>query len=279
MARLFNRECCLGLYLLGTVLIAVSGGRPHLSILLKDGKFSGLYDGLEPSISWGGASKLRDVDLEYGVEIEARAVTSDVRSIPIKSLWGKARSRPWRSGWVTSARADTKRGKLDQANLELKLSSIEKDAVVTLFASAGKRDGFRLSRVEATKGFNYSNGSRITVNPRYNVDRDDGDIVIGYAVEDIQVELTASQENPSVKVSQRIDEFNRITPTINRYGDIAVEWEHKFGDDSTVTTTVKPNDAIDIKWRENAWTADIHFPIEGATVGAASVSFKRKVTF
>ena len=253
-------------------------GRPQLSILLKDGKFPGLYQGLEPSISWDGSAKLRDFAIAYGVDVEARAVTSDLCSIPIKSIWGKIWS-PSFCGWVTSARAEAKKGKLDQPKVELQLTSADKDLSMKLFAAAGKRHGFRLNRLEATKCFDYSNGSRLTVNPRYNIDSDDGEVVIGYAMEDIAVEVTTSKENSSVKVSQRIDEFNRITPSINQYGDISVEWVHKFGDDSTVTTTVNPKDAIHIKWKENAWIANIHLPLEGASIGAASINFRRKVIF
>jgi hypothetical protein len=61
----------------------------------------------------------------------------------------------------------------------------------------------------------YLNGARITVNPRYNVNSEDGDIIIGCAKDDTEVELTASKDDQSVKVSQRINDSNRIAPTVS----------------------------------------------------------------
>lgn len=273
-----NPTRCLSVLFVIAYLATDIYGRPQLSILLKDGRFPGLYEGLEPSISWDGSAKIRDFAMTYGVDVEARAVTSDLGSGPIKSIWGKIWS-PSLCGWVTSARAEVKKGKLDQPNVELQMTNAGNDLTMKLFGSARKRHGFRLNRLEATKCFDYDTGSRLTVNPRYNMDSNYGEVVIGYAMEDIAVEVTTSKENSSIKVSQRIDDYNRITPSINRYGDISVEWEHKFGDDSTVTTTVNPKDAIDIQWKENAWIANIHFPFEGASVGAASINFRRKVIF
>jgi hypothetical protein len=253
---------------------AVAGpGRPQLSIQVKDGKFADL-DGLEPSISWGGSCSKNDLNIEYGVDLAARA-TSDITSLP-KSIWGKA-SRSF-GGWATSARAEVTKGSLDSADIEMEANNADNDLDVKLFASASKGGGFAVSRVEATKGFD-SNGARITVNPRYNVDSEDGDVVIGYAKDDTEVELTASKDDQSVKVSQRIDDSNRVAPTVSRSGKIAVEWERKLGDESSVTTTVRPNDAVDVEWKDNAWTANINVPIDGTSVGGTNVSIKREVTF
>jgi hypothetical protein len=259
------------LSLLGSA--SAGAGRPQLSIQVKDGKYADL-DGLEPSISWGGSSQQGDLNVEYGVDLAARA-TSDIGSLP-KSIWGKV-SRSF-GGWATSARAEVTKGRLDEADIEVEASNAENDLDVKLFASAGKGNGFSVSRVEATKGFD-SNGARITVNPRYNVNSEDGDVIIGYAKDDTEVELTASKDDQSVKVSQRIDDSNRIAPTVSRSGKIAVEWERKLGEDSTVTTTVKPNDAVDVEWKDNAWTANINVPIDGTSVGGTNVSIKREVTF
>jgi hypothetical protein len=264
------------LSLLGIAGLASAGsniGRPQLSIQVKDGRFADL-EGLEPSISWGGSSTHNDLNVEYGVDLAARA-TSDIASLP-KSIWGKA-SRSF-GGWATSARAEVTKGRLDQADIEVEASNKDSDLDVKLFASAGKGNGFSVSRVEATKGFD-SDGARITVNPRYNLEREEGDVVIGYARDDTEVELTASKDDQSVKVSQQIDDNNRLAPSVSRSGRIAVEWERKLNEDSTVTTTVRPNDAVDVEWKDNAWTANINIPIDGTNVGGTNVSIKRDVTF
>jgi len=252
---------------------AAAAGRPQLSIQVRDGKFADL-DGLEPSISWGGSSTQGDLNVEYGVDLAARA-TADIGSLP-KSVWGKA-SRSF-GGWDASARAELANGQLDQADIEVEANNAENDLAVKLVASAGKGSGFAVSRVEATKGFDAS-GARITVNPRYNLNNEDGDVVIGYSRDDTEIEVTASKDDQSVTISQRLDDSNRIAPTVSRNGNISLEWERKLSDDSSVTTTVKPNNAVDVEWKDHSWTANINVPIDGTNIGGTNVSIKRDVTF
>jgi hypothetical protein len=250
-----------------------SAGRPQLSIQVRDGNFADL-DGLEPSISWGGESSQGDMDIEYGVDLAARA-TADIGSLP-KKIWGKA-SRDI-GGWRTSARAEMKNGALDAADIEIEANSEENDLGLKMFASAGKGTGFSVSRVEATKGMDVD-GARVTINPRYNVDAEDGDVVVGYKKDSTEVEVTASRDDQKVLISQQVDDNNRVAPSISRNGAISLEWERKLSDDSSVTTTLRPNEAVDVEWKDNAWTANINVPIDGTNIGGTNVSIKRDVTF
>jgi predicted PilT family ATPase len=214
------------------------------------------------------------LDIEYGVDLAARA-TADIGSLP-KSIWGKASTDI--SGWRTSARAEMKDGALDEADIELTADNTENDIGVKMVASAGKRSGFSVSRVEATKGMDVD-GARVTVNPRYNVDAEDGDVVVSYTKDNTEVEVTASKDAQTVMVSQQIDDDNRVSPSVSRNGDISLEWERKLGDESTVTTTLRPNQAVDVEWKDNAWTANINVPIDGTNIGGTNVSIKRDVSF
>jgi hypothetical protein len=256
-----------------TLFGVASAGRPQLSIQVRDGNFADL-DGLDPSISWGGVSTQGDLDIEYGVDLAARA-TADLGSLP-KSIWGKASRNV--GGWRTSARAELTNGAMDAADLEVEANSEENDLAVKMFASASKGDGFRVSRVEATKGMDVD-GARVTFNPRYNVEEEDGDIVVGYSKDQTSVEVTASRDEQTVQVSQQIDDNNKVSPCVSRSGNISMEWERKLTDDSTVTTKVRPNEAVDVEWKDNAWTANINVPIDGTNVGGTNVSIKRDVTF
>jgi len=252
---------------------SAAAGRPTLSIKVRDGNFADL-DGLEPSITWGGESSQGDLDIEYGVDLAARA-TADIGSLP-KSIWGKA-SRDI-AGWRTSARAEMKDGALDEAELELQANNEDSDLGLKMFASAGKGTGFSVSKIEATKGMDVD-GARVTINPRYNVETEDGDVVIGYSKDKMEVELTASKDEQTVMVSQQIDDNNRVAPTVSRSGAISLEWERKLSDDNTVTTTVRPNESVDVEWKDNSWTANINVPIDGTSVGGTNVSIKRDVSF
>ena len=103
--------------------------------------------------------------------------------------------------------------------------------------------------------------------------------MIAYSSGDTSVEVTASQEAQSVKVSQQVDDDNLVTPTISSNGEISVEWERRLSDDSSLSATVTPNDSIDVEWKDAAWTANIKMPIDGTDITGANVSIKREVSF
>ena len=242
--------------------------------------------------------KSGDLDLSYGIEAAARP-TSDIASLPRKciamnrcynydvlltfhfaslwiagSIWGKAKTDI--SGWGVTARAEVDAQSLDSADVEIDANNAENDLSVRLTASAGK--DFSVQSIEATKGFD-SNGARITVNPRYNVDTKESDVRINYGNGDTNVKLTASSGAQEVTISQQVDSKNRVAPTITSGGDLSVEWERRLSDDSSLTATLKPNDSLDVEWKDNAWTANVNMPIDGTNINGANVSIKRDVNF
>jgi hypothetical protein len=267
---------------------------PKLSISVRDGKFDGL-DGLDPTLNWSGSSSSGDVDLSYGIESSVRP-TSDLASLP-RNVWGKASTNV--AGWGVSARAEVDAQKRRSANIELDADNKDVDLSLRMVASAG--GDFSVRRIEATKGLDV-NGARVTINPRYNVENETPDVVIGYRNDQTNVELTASAANQEVKIghqikdntnikltasaanqeltiSQQINDNNRVAPTVSRNGDISVQWERSLGDDNSLTTTLKPNDSIDFEWKDAAWTANVNMPLDGASINGANVSIKRDVSF
>jgi len=253
------------------IIGSAAAGRPQLSISVKDGSFEDL-GGLDPTLSWSASSKSGDVDLEYGIEAAARP-TSDIASLPRK-IWGTASTRV--GDWGVTARADLDAQDLSSADIEVDASNDDVDLTVHLEAKAG--ESFSVRKIEATKGID-NDGNRITVTPRYDLDTEQGDVVICYSSGDTDVEVTASKDAQSIKISQQIDDENRISPTLSSGGDISVEWERKLGDDGSLTATLKPNDSIDIEWKDDAWTANINLPIDGTDITGANVGIKREVSF
>jgi hypothetical protein len=212
------------------------------------------------------------LDLSYGVEASARP-TTDLASLP-KSIWGKAKTDI--SGWGVSARAEMDGQDFKNANVELDANNEEADLSVHMEASAG--ENFALRSVEATKGFD-KDGARITFTPRYNIETEDKDVEIIYNKDKTNVKLTASADNQEVTISQQIDNDNRIAPTVNRNGDLSVEWERRLSDDGLLTATLRPNESLDVEWRDAAWTANVNMPIDGTNINGANVSIKRDVSF
>jgi hypothetical protein len=281
------------LYALAAIVGVASAGKPQLSISVRDGSFDGL-DGLDPTLNWEGSTRSGDIDLSYGVESSVRP-TSDIASLP-RSVWGKAAANV--AGWGVSARAEVDAQERSSAALEFDANNADADLSLRMVASAG--NGFDVRSIEATKGLDV-NGARVTVNPRYSVADESADVVIGYSNEQTNVELTASADNQEVSVShqldntnikltasaanqevtisQQIDANNRVAPTLSRNGDISVEWERSLGDDNSLTAKLRPNDSLDVEWKDDAWTANINMPLDGASISGANVSIKRDVNF
>jgi hypothetical protein len=265
------------LAVIGCALAANNGNSnernmPKLSIKVRDGNFDGL-DALDPTLTWSDSTKSGDLDLSYGIEASATP-TSDLASLP-RNVWGKASTDV--SGWGVSARAEVDAQERNSADLEFDANNAEADLSLHLEANAGKSD-FTVRKVEATKGIDMDD-ARVTINPRYNLETEEADVVVNYSNDKTSVKLVASADSQEVTVSQQIDDDNRIAPTINSNGDLSVEWERRLGDDRTLTARVKPNDNLDVEWKDDAWTANVNMPIDGTSINGANVSIKRDVNF
>lgn len=181
-------------------LAAIAGtaaaGKPQLSISVQDGSFDGL-DGLDPTINWEGSASSGDLDLSYGVEAAARP-TTDIASLP-RNVWGKASTNV--AGWGVSARAEKDVAGGGDTGIEIDADNADSDLSVRMVASAA--DGFAVSSVEATKGLDLD-GARVTINPRYDVESGDSDVVVSYDNGSTNVELTASADSQEVTASHNM---------------------------------------------------------------------------
>jgi len=251
------------------VLGTASANLPQLSINVRDGNYADL-GGLDPSLSWSSSTSAGDVDIEYGLEAEARP-TTDIASLP-KNVWGKASTSV--GAWGVSARAEFSGTDFSKADVDVDAEN--GDLSLHLEASAG--DGLTVHKVEAAKSFD-NDGAAITVNPRYNVDSEEADIVVAYSKDGTDVEITASQDDQSITISRQIDDDNRVAPTLASNGAVSVEWERSLGDDNSLTATLKPNESVDLEWKDSSWTANINLPLDGTDIAGTNVNIKREVNF
>ena len=148
-----------------------------------------------------------------------------------------------------------------------------------LTATTSTKDSFNVRTVEVSKGMNNADGARITVTPRFDLANDDRDVVVTYAKDKTDLTLTASANNQEITFSQHLDADNRIAPTINNNGDISVEWERRLSDSSSVTANLRPNDSLDVEWKDAAWTANLNMPMDGTNVKGVNVGIRRDVEF
>lgn len=243
-----------------------------------------------------GEYETESVDFFYGYDTEIKP-SRDVRTWP-RLLWGKAATTV--GGWGLSATTE-----LDSKGvvMELQADSADLDVKMRMLASANREDGISVDGVEATKAFDLGSSSRLVVTPRYDIEKSLADVVVGcdigdktnmelIASKDVQtltiqhslmkdtdVKLAVSGDYQELTVSQQLDEVDRISPTINSNGKISVEWERKVGEDSIFTATLKPNEAIDVEWKDGDWTAMIKLPMDGAEITESAVTVKREVSF
>lgn len=194
---------------------------------------------------------------------------------PVRCRYSFPFSSPPR--WGVTARAEVEGIDISNANVDLDADNEDADPRLHLTASVGNNGG-GVRSFEAIKGFD-NNGARVTVTPRINLENNERDVVINYNNDNTNVKLTASVDNQEVTFSQRIDDDNRVAPTLNSRGDFSVEWERRLSDDSILTANQKPNDSLDLEWRDAAWTANINMPIDGRNINGANVNIKRDVNF
>ena len=136
----------------------------------------------------------------------------------------------------------------------------------------------RIGYAEFTKGYDNA-GNRVTINPRYDVGRNRGDVVITYDADDTLIRVTASRHDQVVTISQKLNDENIISPTIGRDGSLSLAWDRKIGDDMSIRTTLNPNRSVDVEWRDAAWTANVNFPMDDNDLRGATVHIKRDIKF
>lgn len=242
---------------------------------MRDGKYGGGLDALDPTLSWSGAQSTDDIDISYGMESSVRP-TSDLASLP-RSIWGRMATSI--SGWGVSARADVDAQNLNAADIQVDAANEDLDLAVKLTANTSTKDSFNVRTVEVSKGIHNADGSRITVTPRFTLESDARDVVITYAKDKTDLTLTASVNHQEITIPQQLDTNNRIAPTISNDGDISVEWERRLSDSSSLTANLKPNDSLDVEWKDAAWTANVNMPIDGTNVKGVNVGIRRDVEF
>jgi hypothetical protein len=52
-----------------------------------------------------------------------------------------------------------------------------------------------------------------------------------------------------------------------------------FSDSSSLVANLKPNDSIDVEWKDSACTASINMPLDGANINGVNVARRRNVEF
>ena len=176
---------------------------------------------MNPSVSWEGSSSSGDLDLSYGVDASA-VPTTDLASLP-RRVWGAANTNV--GGWGVSARAEKDVAGGSDTSVEIDLNNDDADLSINAVASAG--GGLNFHRVEGTKSFD-SNGSRLSINPRHNLDSGDSDVIVSYDNGGTNVVITASADNQ--EISARHDMGDTQVGLTASADNQEVTIDHSMGD-------------------------------------------------
>jgi len=274
---------------------------------------------LDPTLTWSGSSSAGDADLEYGIEAVARPTTdlaSLPRKIfgTLKTNVGAFGVTAGAKRDMESGVTDFDVSLVNEENqLSAKIEASDQDSPLPFSSvSATKEidiDGASLTitptyalgdadAYETDVVITYDNGDtnvaltatvesqEVVVkhdmgdtNVQVTASKDAQEVVVDHTMDNTNIKLTASADNQEITISQQIDDDNKVSPTINRDGDISIEWERSLGDDNSLTATVKPDESIDVVWKDDNWTANINAGLSGTSIEGVSISAKRDVTF
>ena len=142
---------------------------------------------------------------------------------------------------------------------------------VTLFVGSGIGD------VAISKNFDALGGT-VAISPRYNVQSSSPDVSIGYGSDSTSVVLEASTSKQKLTVSQLVTDNDIVTPSVTSGGDVAFSWKRSLSGGNAITTTVKVNDSINVKWEDGPWTASFDSPLDGISTDGVNVHITRKLS-
>lgn len=226
---------------------------------------SGPFEGLDPIVSWAISASALGCNFEAGATSSIKP-TLDVLSLP-KSVWGKVKTTA--AGWNLSSKAAAA---LDGSNsVVLNVAADNKDWDTSL--EVVSKDGSQ--KVQVCKGFN-ALGGRFSVNPRYNIQSSDADVILGYDADKTSVTVEASASSQKLTVAQQVAEGHRITPSVTSKGDVSLAWRKSLDGGDAVTTTVNSDGKMSLKWEDGPWTAIFATSVDNSAV---DIKVNRKLNF
>mmetsp|Transcript_1001 Transcript_1001/g.1422 ORF Transcript_1001/g.1422 Transcript_1001/m.1422 type:complete len:402 (-) Transcript_1001:522-1727(-) len=281
-----------------------SGATPstQFSFEVKDSKLNEL-DAIDPSVTWTTSKQRGPYSLSCGVDVSVKPNTEYFSEV--KTIWGKVsrsfgsgnnnnnerrgmrRGERWRrkkhSQWNVSARASVDvENYEDYPGIVLDVNAVnsEDDAAFKIVATAGN-DEVSIDEIQMSKGFQALDG-RLSINPRYDrTNTHVSDVILGYSdtKSDTNVQVIASLDEQSLRVSRRVGDKDSIAPTISTSGRVVLEWLHDLNDEGdAVITTVEPNESVNVQWTDGPWTANVRAPLNRRIMmDQVEVSIKRKM--
>mmetsp|Transcript_5192 Transcript_5192/g.7320 ORF Transcript_5192/g.7320 Transcript_5192/m.7320 type:complete len:271 (+) Transcript_5192:191-1003(+) len=246
-------------------------GTPQVSIGLSNGSH-GKLGGLEPKVNWKATGESGGFDFEGGIDMTVQ----DVDSMPY-SLWGKIK-RSIVGGFDLSARAEAQAQSLDQVGLDVRLDG---DTTSLQVLCSAAPDDFAVNKVNAKKSFSIF-GGKFSVNPRFSFDGSvisSTDTTIAYDLDKTSIVAdTSTSSSQKLTVERQVGDDWVVRPSITTDKRFSLDIAKSLDSTGKVTTTITPNECINLKWQDGPWTANINAPMSGFSFDeGVDVGIKRKV--
>lgn len=126
--------------------------------------------------------------------------------------------------------------------------------------------------------------TKLMVEPRYNFEKGEGDVVLGVEKvhedeSDTRVYLTASQQDQNLLVQHTRDSTTAAVKAGTSNGFMRASLKHDFPDLGSVKATITSDD-IDLELKQDGWTAGASVPLEGLGLNSEpTVRFSKKLSF
>jgi len=187
----------------------------------------------------------------------------DAEEIPPVQLWAKAKKVIGR-GWSLAGRVDTVSEHMARLDVELTASD---DTTAVQIKGTFQGDAKDLKQIATLNAVKLSQqwtamGGKWTVIPRFHVPQRKADVTVAYGIADTVIAIDASSDSTKLSVSQQINAENQLTPSVTTSGEAELEYRRAVGH-GYVTTTLKPNESLNVRWEDGVWNVDIKAPMEG----------------
>jgi hypothetical protein len=187
-----------------------------------------------------------------------------------KTIWGKVKKQV--GNWTVSSETTSALDGSNSVSFNVGVDNSDWDTYLKLDSSDGSQT------VQVSKGFG-GLGGRFSINPSYNIQSSDADVILGYDTDGTSVTIEASPSDQKLTIAQQITEDHQLTPSITSKGDFALAWKKSLDGGNALTTTLKLNDSLRVKWEDGPWTAIISSPMSGFKTGDVNVRVNRKLCF
>jgi hypothetical protein len=103
-------------------------------------------------------------------------------------------------------------------------------------------------------------GGTLTINPNYDLESSQGDVALGYSMDNTSIRIDAQKKR--LTVAHVFLDDNEIIPSISANGDFSLSYSRTL-DTGKITTMWTPNDSIKVTWTDGEWETSFQAPMDG----------------